>query len=158
MKFITTLTMLLLTATSFAQKQAGDSVAVAKVLTGLLQICREAELGGQNATKPCTFTKAARYIVYRGEDKSRRWKDFSDYTRENEKQHVDEICARINKTVNQDSRYQLLDYATNKESEGTWHTVTVAYSKNGEERRALFAFLFIKGRFVLGDIDWSGNR
>lgn len=32
-----------------------------------------------------TFYKAARYIIYRGDDKNRNWKDFANYNKADEK-------------------------------------------------------------------------
>jgi len=78
----------------------------------------------------------------------------SDYTKEYDKKGVDDICERINRTANQDSSgYKIINYRTEKESEGTWHVLMVSYKRKGVERTAAYAFLKIGNRFGLGDID-----
>lgn len=103
--------------------------------------------------EPGTFYKAAPYIIYRGEDKTRNWKDFADYSKPDEKKRVDEICKRVNRTTGQDSSYRIINFFTEKESEGTWFVLMVSYKKEGVEKRTAYAFLKIKNRFGLGDID-----
>ncbi len=137
-----------------AQTAKSDSVQVAKSLHELLLICRTVDFKDPQVTKLGTFYKAAPYIVYRGDDKSRAWKVMSNYTNEYEKKGVDDICERINRTVNQDSSgYKIIKYFTEKESEGIWHVLMVSYKKKGTEKTAAFAFLKIGNRFGLGDID-----
>lgn len=137
-----------------AQTAKADSAQVAKTLHDLLLICRTVDFTDPQVTKLGTFYKAAQYIVYRGDDKSRAWKVMSDYKNEYEKRGVDDICERINRTANQDSSgYKIIKYLTEKESEGTWHVLMVSYKKKGVEKSAAFAFLKIGNRFGLGDID-----
>ena len=136
------------------QANKTDSVLVAKTLHDLLRICRTVNFADPNVAKLGTFYKAAPYIVYRGEDKSRAWKVTSDYTKEYDRKGVDDICERINRTANQDSSgYRIIKYMTGKESEGTWHILIVSYKKKGVEKSAAYAFLRIGNRFGLGDID-----
>ncbi|MBL0201373.1 MAG: hypothetical protein IPP81_14930 [Chitinophagaceae bacterium] len=140
--------------TSNAQVIKTDSARVAKTLHELLRICRTVNFADPNVTKLGTFYKAAPYIVYRGEDKSRAWKVMSDYTNAYEKKGVDDVCERINRTANLDSSgYKIIHYRTEKESEGTWHVLMVSYKKKGIEKSAAFAFLKIGNKFGLGDID-----
>jgi hypothetical protein len=40
-----------------------------------------------------------------------------------------------------------------KESEGEWVALEVTFRKSGERRTRTFAFLKIKGKYCLGDID-----
>ena len=101
-----------------AQTAKADSAQVAKTLHDLLLICRTVDFTDPQVTKLGTFYKAAPYIVYRGDDKSRAWKVMSDYKNEYEKRGVDDICERINRTANQDSSgYKIIKYLTEKESE-----------------------------------------
>jgi len=130
-----------------------DSVRVVKVFTELLGICKNVDFADPKTISLGTFYKAAPYIVYRGEDKTRAWKDFANYANPDEKKGVDEICFKINNTINQDSSYKILKFHTEKESEGVWNIIEVSYNRKGMEKKALYAFLYIKGRFALGDID-----
>jgi hypothetical protein len=136
-----------------AQQKAKDSAEVANTLKTLLSICRNINFADPKTKDSGTFYKAAQYIVYRGEDKNRAWKDFAVYQDPEEKKGVDGICYKINSSVNQDSNYRIAKYITEKESEGTWHILLVSYRKKGVEKKAAYAFLKIRGRFGLGDID-----
>ena len=136
-----------------AQNKQTDSTIVATTLRSLLSICKNVDFADPKTTKPGTFYKAAPYILYRGSDKKRAWKDFANYKNAKEKKGVDEVCTRINESVNRDNGYQILNYITQKESEGIWHVITISYKKDGVEKRAAFAFLKIGNRFGLGDID-----
>ena len=136
-----------------AQNAKADSTAVATTLKSLLSICKNVDFGDPKTTELGTFYKAAPYIVYRGDDKKRAWKVFVNYSTAEEKKGVDEICLRINGSVNKDSSYKIIKYFTEKESEGTWHVLMVSYKKNGIEKKSAFAFLKIGNQFGLGDID-----
>ena len=139
---------------AIAQANKTDSAQVTKTLHELLRICRTVNFADPNVIKLGTFYKAAPYIVYRGDDKSRSWKVMSDYTKEYDKKGVDDICERINRTANQDSSgYKIINYRSEKESEGTWHVLMVSYKKKGVEKKAVYAFLKIGNKFGLGDID-----
>lgn len=136
-----------------AQNRANDSAQVAKTLKELLIICRTVDFADPNTTSLGTFYKAAPYIIYRGDDKKRAWKDFANYQTPEEKEGVDNICFRINSTINKDTSFIITGYETQTESEGVWHILFIAYMKKGEKKKIAFAFLFVKNRFGLGDID-----
>ena len=140
--------------TTAAQKSKPDSLQVANTLHELLKLCRTVDFTDPKVRDLGTFYKAAQYIVYRGDDKSRAWKVFADYTKAAEKKGVDEVCERINRTANQDSSgYKITKYFTEKESEGTWHVLMVTYKKKEVEKKVAYAFLKIGTKFGLGDID-----
>lgn len=136
-----------------AQSSAQDSVQVAHTLTELFAICRNVDFADPLVSKTGLFYKAAPFVIYRGDDKNRSWKDFANYKNEIERKGVDEICLRINGTVNRDKNFKIIQYLTEKESEGTWHVLVVSFDKKGVTKKASFAFLKINGRFGLGDID-----
>ena len=147
------LTLLSLSTAVVAQNRVADSAQVAQALIELLRICKQVDSVDSKTSELGIFYKAAPYIVYRGEDTVRKWKDAADYTKAEDKKGVDEVCFRINQAVKQDEHYRFTGYRSETESEGTWHVITVAYRKKGVERKADFAFLLIKGRYRLGDID-----
>ena len=150
---LVTLIVLVSTSASFAQKSKADSLDVAKTLHELLLICRSVDFADPKVTVLGYFYKAAPYIIYRGDDKKRNWKDFADYSRADEKKQVDGVCERMNRTANQDSAYTITKYITETESEGTWHVLLVSYKKKGVEKTTAYAFLKIGKKFGLGDID-----
>jgi hypothetical protein len=119
----------------------------------LLSVCKNVDFADPKTNQLGVFYKAAPYIIYRGDDKKRAWKSFANYSNAEEKKGVDEVCTRINESVNRDSSYKIVKYITEKESEGIWHILMVSYKKNGTEKNAAFAFLKIGKRFGLGDID-----
>jgi hypothetical protein len=136
-----------------AQNKKADSAAAATTLKSLLSVCKNVDFADPKTTKLGMFYKAAPYILYQGDDKKRAWKVFANYSNAEEKKGVDEVCFRINESVNRDSSYKIVKYLTEKESEGLWHILMVSYKKNGTEKKAAFAFLKIGKRFGLGDID-----
>lgn len=150
--FISCLMVLLLSSYGFAQKTK-DSTYVAQTLKEILTLCKTVDFSDPKVLELGTFYKVAPYIVYRGEDKKRAWKEAADYTREEEKKRVDEVCYKINNGVNQDSNFVITGFRTETESEGLWYVLTVSYIRKGKPKTAYFAFLKIQDKFLLGDID-----
>ena len=136
-----------------AQNKKIDSGNVAATFKSLRLICRSVDFADSKTSKLGMFYKAAPFIIYRGSDKKREWKDFANYNNPEEKKGVDAVCTKINETVNRDSTYKIEKYFTEKESEGTWHVLIVSYKKKGIVKNSAFAFLKIGNRFGLGDID-----
>ena len=123
-----------------AQNKTADSIAVTKRLQELLGICKNVNFADPKTTELGTFYKAAPYIIYRGNDKKRAWKDFANYKSEEEKIGVNEVCYRINQSVNQDAGYKIIEYFTENESEGTWHILMINYINKGVEKRLRLLF------------------
>lgn len=139
--------------TANAQTNKADSTQLANTLIELFSICRSVDFTDPKVTELGTFYKAAPFIVYRGDDKKRAWKVFADYSKPVEKNGVDNICEKINRTANQDSNFKITQYFTETESEGTWHIMMVSYKKKAVEKTTAYAFLKINNKFGLGDID-----
>lgn len=97
--------------------------------------------------------EAAAYFVYRGADKSREWKDTFRATREAEKAEVAEICQRVKGYLDKSDGYSFGAVKVERESEGAWHVLEVSFRQSGQTKKTLFAFLRIKGKFSIGDID-----
>jgi hypothetical protein len=119
----------------------------------LLTVCKNVDFANPETVNKGMLYKAAQYIIYRGADKKKAWKTFTDYSKAEDKKRVEEVCMRINGTITPDTDYRIVKYSTEKESEGTWHVLMVRYKKDGAEKEAAFAFLKIGKRFGLGDID-----
>ena len=152
-KIIPTIILILVFSNINAQNNINDSAKVASTLKELLIICRSVDFADPNTTSLGTFYKAAPYIIYRGDDKKRAWKDYANYKNTTEKEGVDNVCYKINSTINQDTNYTITGYEKNTESEGVWHILLIEYVRKGEKKKIAFAFLFVKNRFGLGDID-----
>ena len=152
-KIILLLNAIFLFSFANAQNKKADSTAIAKIVKSLLDICKNVDFADTNTTKLGTFYKAAQYIIYQGNDEIRKWKSFANYRDAEDKKGVDQVCTRINESVNRDSSYTIVKYFTEKESEGIWHILMVSYKKKEIEKKSAFAFLKIGNRFGLGDID-----
>ena len=83
------------------------------------------------------YKTAAKYIVYRGDDTSRAWKDVYNYYNEDEKKAVIEICKRIKNYLEMGGDYELSEFTEDEESEGTWYTWLVEFQK-GDKRKVYF--------------------
>jgi len=98
------------------------------------------------------YKTASKYIVYRGDDTSRNWKDVYNYYNENEKKAVVDVCTRIKNYLQNGGDYELTDFTEKDESEGTWYTWLVEFQR-GDKKKVYFSFLKIRKRYALGDID-----
>src|SRR3972149_10018898 len=96
--------------------------------------------------------QAASYIVYRGSDETRRWKDVYIYTNENEDKEVNRGCKDIKEMLANGGDYKFLKFKTETESEGEWCIWEVQFTQ-GEKKKVYFACLKINGKYCLGDID-----
>jgi hypothetical protein len=130
-----------------------DSAGVVKRFNELAAICHAVSLDDPNAIASVDFRKAASYFVYRGDDEKRKWKDTCNYDSPDEKTSVDRGCFRVKRTLGKEGSYTIKKYSYETESEGTWHLLYVSYMKDGVPKEAVFAFLFVKGRYAIGDID-----
>lgn len=92
---------------------------------------------------------AALYIVYRGNDEQRKWKDTYNYENESEKFEVDQACIRIKKNLESSPDFIFKEFKKETESEGTWHIWEVLFG----DKKVYFALLKINGKYCLGDID-----
>lgn len=135
------------------RSQAALAEEVKESLKNLIDICNNAE-NDPNAKEMGMFYRAAPYIVYRGVDEKRRWKDVSDYSSPDERLYVDVLCQRVKRTFLPTTAYRFGTFQMEIESEGVWYSWEVIYqSKTEKERKAIFSFLNIKGKYALGDID-----
>lgn len=98
------------------------------------------------------YKDASKYIVYRGSDTSRIWKDVYNYENEDEKRAVKEVCTRIKNYLDEGGDYELTKFSEEGESEGTWYTWLVEFKK-GKNKKVHFSFLKIGKKYALGDID-----
>ena len=93
--------------------------------------------------------KAAGYVVYRGRDKSRRWKAVSDPTQTEDRIRVESACRQVNEVASKATKRNWVRYFTDRQSEGMFHIWKIRF----DAREAMFAMMEIDGRFALADID-----
>jgi hypothetical protein len=137
---------LLLSVASFSGAPEQKNTATARaVKTRLAEVFALCQSGNTEA--------AARYFVYRGADKSRQWKDTFRAADAAEMLEVKEVCRRIKGYLEQSEGYSVGAVKVERESEGVWHVLEVSFRQGEQIKKVLFAFLPIKGRFSIGDID-----
>ncbi len=132
---------------------AKDSTECVNTLKEILYLCKHVDFSDTNTIKLGTFYKVSPYIVYRGNDKNRAWKVEADYLLEEDKKGVDGVCLKLNRTINRDTSFTVLEYRTQTESEGTWHAIRVSYHDKEKLKTLVVAFLRIDGKLLLGDLD-----
>ena len=138
MKFYYVIFIVLITSSAFSQSK---SEKVKDRLIELFDMCKEDK-----------FSDAASYIVYSGEDKSRSWKDVYKSDNDEEMKDVKQVCLRIKRLLETGGEYEFVKFQTETESEGEWCIWELKFS-TGDEKKVYFAFLKIKGKYCLGDID-----
>lgn len=94
----------------------------------------------------------AEYILYRGEDKTRKWKDNCRYGNPDEKNNVQNIHQRIVSSY-LPYNYEFIEYSTQTESEGEWLVWEMKFDMGKGPKKVYFAFLKVGKRYLLGDID-----
>ncbi|HEX8887634.1 MAG TPA: hypothetical protein VF779_00550 [Pyrinomonadaceae bacterium] len=124
------------------EQDAASPEAVEIRLARLFDICR--------SDKP---EDAASYIVYRGEDKTREWKDTLHADEPADKAAIVGICWRIKSYLDQSTNYSFDGVHVKKESEGEWHALDASFYQGEKAKKVIFAFLLINGQFAIGDID-----
>lgn len=138
---------------SNAQNKKEDSIKVVNTLLYILQNTAYVNFSDSNVHKFGTFYKVAPYIVYQGKNLNRKWKDSCNYLLDEDKLGVDEICFKLNRTINKADTFIIEKYSTEKESEGVWHVLTISFNLKGRNKIMQFAFLKPRNTFLLGDID-----
>jgi hypothetical protein len=139
--FSTFLLVLLISSPSLACKKSVQK-QVKKTIVKMFKIV---EAGHSN--------KLANYIVYRGDDVDRKWKDHCNYDIPEEKNQVQNIHQRI---VDRylPYQYEFVKFITQKELEGEWLVWEMKFfTKDKEPKKVFFAFLKVDGQYLLGDID-----
>jgi hypothetical protein len=127
-----------------------DSLLVSRVFNDFVSVTRKVNVYHPNEMD---YSLSARYIVYRGEDTTRKWKDVCNYQNELEKINVDNVCLRLMKYLTPASDYKIVNYITEVQEEGQWHVLMVVFNSLSGTKEVAFAFLKIGDTFAIGDID-----
>lgn len=97
---------------------------------------------------------AAQFIAYRGEDKSREWKDGYNYEEESERLATDKVCLQLQALKRGLDHYEFVEFFKEKESEGEWNVWEMKFHyEDGSQEDVVLAFLRIRSHYLLGDID-----
>jgi hypothetical protein len=106
-----------------------------------------------NLCKAGEHDKAAAYFVYRGPDKKREWKDVFKARDPQERKAVEGYCRRIKGYLDQSTGYGFGEFTISRESEGEWNVWEFIFKRGEQSRKVYFAFLKVKGKYAIGDID-----
>ncbi len=135
-RFAILVVCLLLTTTTQAQNK--DAEMAQRDLIKIFELCKK------------TDDKAlADYIVYRGDDEARRWKDTYKANNKEELASVAGMRYLIQSRYLGMGDYAFANFFQEEESEGVWNIWEVHF--NGKP--VFFAMLKIGDRFAIGDID-----
>jgi hypothetical protein len=142
---------LLIVSTLFAQAQTknqptvthpvSDTVVVKTRLEELFKYVRSND-----------YEKAAPYLIYRGKDKVRAWKDVMHYEDPAEQKEIKRTCGLIKDFLDKAGKtyeYQLFQI----DPSGPWYVWNLSYDMNGNRPSVAFAFIKFGSSFSLGDID-----
>ena len=102
--------------------------------------------------------KAAAYFVYRGPDKSREWKDVLRASNPQERKAVERYCERIIRYLDASTGYDFGEFKVERESEGEWNVWEFILKHGDRSKKVYFAFLKIKGKYAIGDIDLEAEN
>jgi hypothetical protein len=117
--------------------------AVKKRLVELFNHCRRGD-----------YRSAASYLVYRGDDTARKWKDVYNYDHPEDREYVDGFCKNMKLLLEViDNRYTFTKFHVEKESEGEWLVWQMRFRFDGKQKTNTLACLKIKGEYCLGDGD-----
>lgn len=137
MKYLLTVGLMLVFFSSYAQGgKEGEEVQA--VIHKIFDLCEKEQ-----------DAKLAQFMVYRGADKERKWKDVCTGK---ELEQVQKIRKRIQKRI-LPYEYEFVQFISEKESEGVWYVWEMKVIKGDEAKKIYLAFLKIKGGYALGDID-----
>ena len=120
----------------------GKETLVRERLAELFELCRARD-----------YVQAASYLVYHGEQKRRNWKDSFNFNNRDEQPPVESMCNRIRDLLHGSDGQEYGELKVEKESEGEWVVLEVTFRKSGKRMKGVFAFLKVKGKYCLGDID-----
>lgn len=90
------------------------------------------------------------YLVYRGSEQSRRWKDVMNPAVEEEKALVKGFMEEMREQFTRVTDYEYGEFLTEEKSEGVWYIQQVTASTG---MQYYFAMLNVNGEYVIGDID-----
>ncbi len=140
MKYLLTIGLLFLFSALFAQNNK-EAEQVKGVIHQIFELCKEEQ-----------DIRLAEFIVYRGDDQERRWKDVCNTSDPNDMERVRSIRRRIQKKIIP-YKYEFIKFITEEESEGQWYVWELKLTKGDQTKKIYLAFLNIQGEFALGDID-----
>lgn len=103
-----------------------------------------------------SWTEAAHYFVYRGDDPSRKWQDTLDPSDDEDLRQAERGCEELLRDgfPEPDSAFELGEVNVEEESEGVWYAQEVTFPDDPDAGPIVVALLEVDGLMAIGDIDW----
>ena len=93
-------------------------------------------------------------IVYKGRDKSRKWKDTLNPDNRGEIRTAEKVFLQIKVLLSDCDSYSLEQFFHDQESEGHWYVLKMNFlMQDGSKEQHSFGFLKIGDAYCLGDIE-----
>ncbi|WP_159090897.1 hypothetical protein [Aquimarina aquimarini] len=99
-----------------------------------------------------TYADLAPYVIYRGTDATRKWKDTYNSENTEEAEQLQYMYNKI-RSLQKYGSYEFVEFITDKESEGQWYVWKLNFNSSNAQKTIYFAFLKINDTYALGDID-----
>ncbi|MDM8522783.1 hypothetical protein QUF80_05360 [Desulfococcaceae bacterium HSG8] len=132
-------------ALSADKKQSSPQKIVKDVKTLLTKMFELARTGKNQ--------KLAEYILYMGKDQARRGKNVVNYANADDKIQTDSVARIIKGYLDQYPSHEFTEFMVQIKDDGEWYAWEVTFKKDGKTEKAIFGFLKLKDRYLLGDID-----
>lgn len=105
---------------------------------------------------PLLYAEAAKFIVYTGHDRARKYKSGPTTRRQKTSAESNSVCERINNRVAAiDAWGEIL---TQRKRDQNWYAIEGQHTFRKRIRKVIFAFVEIEGKLYLGDISLKYSR
>ncbi|MBN1301482.1 MAG: hypothetical protein JW995_09740 [Melioribacteraceae bacterium] len=141
MKIIKNLIFFFIPLIAFSQtNESADEVKSA--VENLFEICKSGN-----------FEKAAGYIAYMDDDKSRYLNDSYDFNNSNEAKKVKRIAKKINAFLKLSDKYEFGEYETMDDGGKQITSIQVIFISGSQQLKTQFSFVKINELLMLSDLN-----
>jgi hypothetical protein len=150
-KFLFSVIALFPFLTALAQANA-DSLAAETTLEELFTVCNSVSPEGED-TSVVIFERLAPYILFNGNDVTRKNKMACDYNKVDDRKLVDKTGLVIKNWLDVISEFKVVKYQNVKKDNLEWHILIVSSKPSNKVKDKAFGFIKIKDKFLLGNIE-----
>jgi hypothetical protein len=143
---------ILLFSTLSVLGQNQDSLAAENTLQELLTICNSVVNEGESSSGN-VFERLSPYILYTGNDATRKHKEVCDYNKPEDRKLVDNVGEKLSIWLEAISEFKVVKYQLQMKGNSEWHYLTLSFENKEPDERKVFVFIKIKGRFLLESIE-----
>ena len=106
------------------------------------------------ACKAGNFPEVTGMMAYTGSNKKLKYKSILNPKKNAHVKQAKKLCKKINNDINKKGDLTYTTFTEEEESEGMWYVWEIHYPSRGVKEAAYFAFMKIKGKYVLADLDY----